>query len=66
MIVTKHYENDHVTVDVEEGGRLILALTLDSELQMRRLGRCLIDLANTGGRKVCAGEEAKTKETPTN
>lgn len=51
MKVTKHYENDHVILYVEEGD-VRTAITLESEKQMRRLGECLIDLERTGGREV--------------
>lgn len=51
MKVTKHYENDHVILYVEEGD-VRTAITLESEKQMRRLGECLIDLERTGAREV--------------
>lgn len=51
MKVTKHYESDHVMVYVKEG-KMQTCITLESELQMRRLGECLIDLYRTGGREV--------------
>jgi hypothetical protein len=51
MKVTKHYEQDHVMLYVEEGD-MNTCITLESELQMRRLGECLIDLYRTGGREV--------------
>jgi hypothetical protein len=51
MKVTKHYESDHVMVYVEED-KMQTCITLESELQMRRLGECLIDLYRTGGREV--------------
>ena len=37
MKVTKHYEQDHVMVYVEEGD-MRTCITLDSDRQMRRLG----------------------------
>ena len=49
MTVTKHLENDHVMLYVEEGD-LQTCITLNTEGQMRRLGRCLIDLDRTEGR----------------
>ena len=51
MKVTKHYEQDHVMVYVEEGD-MRTCITLDSDRQMRRLGECLIDLERTGSREV--------------
>ena len=51
MKVTKHYEQDHVMLYVEEGD-LKTCITLESDRQMRRLGECLIDLERTGGREV--------------
>lgn len=51
MKVTKHYEQDHVMLYVEEGD-MKTCITLDSEQQMRRLGECLIDLERTGSREV--------------
>lgn len=51
MKVTKHYEQDHVMVYVEEGD-VKTCITLDSDQQMRRLGQCLIDLERTGSREV--------------
>ena len=51
MKVTKHYEQDHVMVYVEEGD-MRTYITLDSDRQMRRLGECLIDLERTGSREV--------------
>ena len=51
MKVTKHYEQDHVMLYVEEGD-LRTCITLDSDNQMRRLGQCLIDLYRTDGREV--------------
>ena len=51
MKVTKHYEQDHVILYVEEVD-LRTCITLDSERQMRRLGECLVDLDRTGGREV--------------
>ena len=49
MTVTKHLENDHVMLYVEEGD-LQTCITLNTEGQMRRLGQCLIDLDRTEGR----------------
>ena len=63
MKVTRHYENDHVILYVEEGD-LKTCITLDSEKQMRRLGECLIDLGRTGGREVVNEENAG--ESPAN
>ena len=51
MKVTKHYEQDHVMIYVEEGD-VRTCITLDSDNQMRRLGQCLIDLYRTDGREV--------------
>ena len=51
MKVTKHYEQDHVMLYVEEGD-LQTCITLESDRQMRRLGQCLTDLARTDGREV--------------
>ena len=51
MKVTKHYEQDHVMLYVEEGD-LRTCITLDSDSQMRRLGQCLNDLYRTDGREV--------------
>lgn len=51
MKVTKHYEQDHVVLYVEEGD-VRTCITLDSDNQMRRLGQCLIDLYRTDGREV--------------
>lgn len=51
MKVTKHYEQDHVMVYVEEGD-MRTCITLDSDRQMRRLGEFLIDLERTGSREV--------------
>ena len=48
MKVTKHYENDHVMLYVEEDG-LQTCITLNNDQQMRRLGQCLIDLDRTEG-----------------
>ena len=53
MKVTKHYEHDHVILNVEYGGQMRLCITLDSDEEMRRLGECLLDLSlNTGYREV--------------
>ena len=51
MKVTKHYEQDHVMLYVEEID-LRTCITLDSDRQMKRLGECLTDLARTDGREV--------------
>ena len=51
MKVTKHYENDHVIIYVEEG-EMKTCITLESDRQMRRLGECLLDLYRTDGREV--------------
>jgi hypothetical protein len=51
MKVTKHYENDHVMLYVEENDTRT-CITLESDRQMRRLGECLIDLERTGAREV--------------
>jgi hypothetical protein len=51
MKVTKHYEQDHVMIYVEEGD-LRTCITLESDRQMKRLGKCLLDLERTGGREV--------------
>ena len=55
MKVTKHYEQDHVMLYVEDGD-IKTCITLDSDRQMRRLGQCLIDLYRIGGRQVSIGE----------
>lgn len=55
MKVTKHYENDHVMLYVEEDG-VQTCITLESDKQMRRLGQCLIDLYRTDGREVIIGD----------
>lgn len=55
MKVTKHYENDHVMLYVEDGD-IKTCITLDSDRQMRRLGQCLIDLYRTCVRQVVIGE----------
>lgn len=49
MTVTKHYENNHVMLYVEEGD-LQTCITLNNDHQIRRLGQCLIDLDRTEGR----------------
>lgn len=46
MTATKHYENDHVIIYVEEGA-MQTCITLDNERQMYRLGECLKDLYRT-------------------
>ena len=51
MKVTKHYEQDHVMLYVEDGG-MKTCITLESDRQMRRLGECLIDLYRTDGKEV--------------
>ena len=51
MRVTKHYENDHVMLYVEDGD-MKTCITLESDRQMRRLGECLIDLYRTDGKEV--------------
>ena len=51
MRVTKHYEQDHVMIYVEEGD-MKTCITLESDRQMRRLGECLIDLYRTDGKEV--------------
>ena len=51
MKVTKHYEQDHVILYVEDGN-LQTCITLDSDQQMRRLGECLTDLYRTDSREV--------------
>ena len=51
MKVTKHYEQDHVILYVEEGD-LRTCITLDNDNQMRRLGQCLTDLYRTDGREI--------------
>ncbi len=57
MKVTKHYEQDHVMLYVEEGD-LRTCITLDSDRQMKRLGECLTDLARTDGREVTIEPQA--------
>lgn len=54
MKVTKHYEQDHIMLYVEDEG-MRTCITLDSDRQMRMLGECLIDLERTGGRQVEIG-----------
>ena len=49
MKVTKHYENDHVMLYVEEDN-MRECITLKSDEQMHRLGQCLCDLYRTEGR----------------
>ena len=51
MKVTKHYEQDHVMLYVEDGD-MKTCITLESDRQMRRLGECLIDLYRTDGKEV--------------
>ena len=51
MKVTKHYEQNHVILYVEEGD-LKTCITLDSDRQMKRLADCLSDLYRTDGREV--------------
>lgn len=51
MKVTKHYEQDHVILYVTEDN-LQTTITLDNDLQMKRLADCLSDLYRTGGREV--------------
>ena len=51
MKVTKHYEQDHVMLYVEDGD-MKTCITLESDRQMRRLGECLIDLERTGAKEV--------------
>ena len=51
MKVTKHYEQDHVMLYVEEGD-MKTCITLESDRQMRRLGECLIDLYRTDSKEV--------------
>lgn len=55
MKVTKHYENDHVMLYVEEGS-LNTCITLDNEQQMRRLGECLVDMARTESKEIIIGK----------
>ena len=57
MRVTKHYENDHVMLYVEEGDTRT-CITLESERQMQRLGECLLDLYRTDGREVTIKPES--------
>jgi hypothetical protein len=51
MKVTRHYENDHVILYIEEG-EMKTCITLNNDRQLRRLGECLIDLERTGAREV--------------
>ena len=51
MKVTKHYEQDHVILYVEDGD-MKTCITLESDRQMRRLGECLIDLYRTDSKEV--------------
>ena len=60
MKVTKHYEDDHVMLYVEEGDTTT-CITLDSDRQVMRLGQCLIDLDRTDGRQVSIGEQMNFK-----
>lgn len=60
MKVTKHYEDDHVMLYVEEGDTKT-CITLDSDRQVRRLGQCLIDLDRIDGRQVSIGEQMNFK-----
>jgi len=55
MQVKKYYENDNVVLYITDD-ELSTCLTLNNEVQMRRLGECLINLARTGGKKVSVGE----------
>ena len=55
MKVTKHYEQDHIMLYMEDHG-MRTCITLESDRQMRMLGECLIDLERTGGRQVEIGE----------
>ena len=52
MTVTKHYENNHVMLYVEEGEDLRECIHLENDHQIRRLGQCLIDLDRTEGTRV--------------
>jgi len=51
MKVTKHYEQDHVMLYIEEDD-VKTCITLNNDRQMKRLGECLIDLERTGSREV--------------
>jgi hypothetical protein len=51
MKVTKHYEQNHVILYIEEGD-LKTCITLDSDRQMKRLADCLTDLYRTDGKEV--------------
>jgi len=61
MRVTKHYENDHVMLYVEEED-ISTCITLDNDRQMRRLGQCLIDLERTGGSMVTIMPKKEEKQ----
>lgn len=56
MKVSKHYEDDHVVVYVTDGD-LQTCITLESDRQLRWLGKCLTDIDRTGGREVSIGEK---------
>ena len=51
MKVTKHYEQDHLMLYIEEDD-VKTCITLNNDRQMKRLGECLIDLERTGSREV--------------
>lgn len=51
MKVTKHYEQDHVMLYIEEDD-VKTCITLNNDRQMKRLGECLIDLERTCSREV--------------
>ena len=61
MKVTRHYENDHVILYIEEG-EMKTCITLDNDRQLRRLGECLIDLERTGAREVRIKDVRRTNK----
>ncbi len=61
MTVTKHYENDHISLYITEGNTTT-CVTLDSDSQIRRLGECLINLYRTDGRTVTITPKQNGKE----
>lgn len=62
MTVTKHYEQDHVILYVEEDGKKN-CITLKSDEQMHRLGMCLCDLYRTEGRTVRVEKRRQTHDS---
>ena len=60
MKARKHYINGMVCVTIEEGEHFD-GISFDDEKQMRRAGKCLIDLARIGGNEVEITDEIKDK-----